>query len=163
MVQIFEIDFHFVRPNNVVIIPFWVGLLGKEFFLVAVFDTGRSRDARTELKDATVIALKLVSITRHIGTRSYKAHLSDEYIDKFGKAIHLAVTQPMANSCYTGIIGYGDGIALHFHVHGSELTDPKRFAILSNTPLHEENRTFRIQFDKNGNEEQRKKQKNKTY
>ena len=77
MVQIVEIDFHFVRPNNVVIIPFWVGLLGKEFFFVAVFDAGRTGDAWTKLEYAALVALKLVGVALHIGARPDEAHLTD--------------------------------------------------------------------------------------
>ena len=163
MVEIFKVDLHFVGPNDIVVIPFWVGLLGEQFFLVAVLDAGGACDAGTELEDTAVVALQLVGITRHIRSRSDETHLSDKDIDELGEAIHLTMTQPMANPRHPWIVGYGNGIALRLHVHSTELADSERFAVFSNAPLHEENRTFRVDFDEDGNEKQRKKQKNKTH
>ena len=163
MVEIVKIDFHFVRPNDVVIVPFRVGLLREQLLFVTVFDTGGTRDAWTKLLDTTVVALKLVGITRHIGTRPHEAHLSNKDIDKLGETIHLAVAQPTTYPSHPRIIGRGDGNALRLHMHGAKLADSKRFAVFSNTPLHKENRTFRIEFDENSDKQQWKKQKDKAY
>ena len=163
MVEIVKIDFHFVRPNDVVIVPFRVGLLGKELFFIAVFDAGGTRNARTKLKDAAVIALQLVGVTRHIGTRTDEAHLPDQYIDKFCKAFHLAVAQPMAHARDTWVAGSGNSIAFRLVMHGSEFTDSERFAIFTNAFLHEKHRTSRIDSDEDGDDQKRQKQHNKSY
>ena len=161
MVQIIKVDFHLVGPNDIVVIPFGIGLLGKQFFLVAVLDAGRSGNARTKLQNPTIITLQLVGITRHIGAWPNKAHLSDEDIDQLGEAVHLAVTQPMAYPCNSRIVGNGDGIALGLLVHGAELTDTERLALLSDAPLKEKKRSLGVQFDEDSDNKQGKKQQNK--
>ena len=163
MVQIIKVDFHLVGPNDIVVIPFGIGLLGEQFFLVAVLDAGGTCDAGTELKNTAVIALQLVGIAWHIGPRPNKAHLSDEDIDQLGEAVHLAVTQPMAYPCNSRIVGNGDGIALGLLVHGAELTDSKRLTLLSNAPLQEKQRSLGVQFDEDGDNKQGKKQQNKPH
>ena len=161
--QIIKVDFHFVGPNDVVVVPFRVGLLGEKFFLIAVFDAGGSRNARTKLKDAAVIALELVGVTRHIGTRTDEAHLPDQYVDKLCKAVHLAVAQPMAHARDAWVAGRGNSITLRLVVHGSKLTDSERFAIFSNAVLHKKYRPFRVDFDEDADDEQGQKQQNKPY
>lgn len=163
MLQILKVDFHLVGPKNLVVVPFWVGLLGEQFLFVAVFDAGGSRNARTKLKDAAVIALELVGVTRHIGTRTDEAHLPDQYVDKLCKAVHLAVAQPMAHARDAWVAGSGNSIALRLVVHGSELTDSEWFAVLTNAFLHEKHRTFRIDSDEDGDDQKRQKQHNKSY
>ena len=81
ILQVLKVDFDLVRPDNVVIVPFWVGLLGKQFLFVTVFDAGGTCDAWTKLQDLSVVALKLVGVTWHIGTRPNEAHLSNQNID----------------------------------------------------------------------------------
>lgn len=155
--QIIKVDFHFVGPNDVVVVPFRVGLSGKELFLIAVFDAGGSRNARTKLKDAAVVALQLVGVTGHIGTRPDEAHLPNENINQFSKAIHFAVAQPMAYACDSWVIGCSNAVALGLVCHGAELAYPEGFAILPNAMLHEKHGTFRIDFYQNGNNQQRQK------
>ncbi len=60
MVQIIKVDFHLVGPDDVVVIGFWIGLLGQY---------------------SSVVALQLVGIARHIGARSDEAHLPDQNIN----------------------------------------------------------------------------------
>ena len=69
----------------------------------------------------------------------------------------------MANTCNTRIVACGDRVAFGLVVHGAELADPERLAILSDTFLHEKHRPFRVDFDDNANDEQGQKQKTKTY
>ena len=91
IIEIVKIDFHLVRPNDIVIVPFWVVLLGKQFLFVTVFDAGWTRDAWTKLQNTTVITLQLVSIARHIGAWPDETHLADKYIYQFGEAINLTM------------------------------------------------------------------------
>ena len=158
MVEIVKIDFHFVRPNDVVIVPFRVGLLREQLLFVTVFDAGGTRDAWTKLQDTTVVALKLVGITRHIGTRPHEAHLSNKDIDKLGETIHLAVAQPTTYPSHPWIIGRGDGIALRLHMHGAKLADTERLASLANARLHKKHGTLGIDFNEDGDNQQRYKQ-----
>lgn len=92
VVQIIQVDFHLVRPNDIVVISLWVGLLGEQFFLVTVLDTCWAGNAWTELENATVITFQLVGIAGHIRAWPDETHLSDEDIDQFSKAVHLAMT-----------------------------------------------------------------------
>ena len=142
MVQVIQVDFHFVRPNDSVIISLWVGLLSKQFFLITVLDACWTSDAWTELQNAAVITLQLVSIAWHIGARPDKAHLSNKHIDQLGEAVHLTVTQPVSHTRDARVVGRGDRIALQLMKHGSELADSKRFAVLTNAFLHKEHRSF---------------------
>ena len=162
MVEIVKIDFHFVRPNDVVIVPFRVGLLREQLLFVTVFDAGGTRDAWTKLQDTTVVALKLVGITRHIGTRPHETHLSNKDIDKLGETIHLAVAQPMANTGDTQVAGNGNRVTFRLVGHSAELADTERLAVFTDACLHEKDRAIRVQFDEYGNDEQGKKQHNKS-
>ena len=154
IIQIVQVDFHLVGPDDVVVVPFRVGLLGEKFFLVAVFDAGRTRNTRSQLQDASVVALQLVGIAGHIGARPDETHLPDEDIDEFGEAVHLAVAQPMAHASDARIAGNGDSIPLRLMVHGAELADSERFAVFPDAPLHEKDRPFRVDFDENCYDEQ---------
>ncbi len=91
VVQIIQVDFHFVRPNNIVIISLRINLLGKQFFFITVLDTCWAGNAWAELQNATVVAFQLVGIAGHIGAWTNKAHLSDKHIDQLGEAVHFAV------------------------------------------------------------------------
>ncbi len=142
MVQVIQVDFHLVGPNDVVIIGLWVGLLGKQFFLVAVFDAGGTSDARTELQDTTVVALQLVGIARYVGARSDEAHLADEDVDQFGQAVHLAVAQPMTHARDARVVGRSDTISFGLVKHRAELEDPEGLAVFSNAFLQEKHRTL---------------------
>ena len=142
MVEIIEVDSHLVRPDDIVIVPFWVDLLSKHFFFVTILDAGRTCYARPKLENPTVIALQLVGIARYIGTRPDKTHLSNQYIDEFCEAIHLAVTQPMADTRDARVASNGDTVALSLLVHGAELEDTEGLSVFSNTPLHKEDRPF---------------------
>ena len=142
IIEIVEIDSHFIGPNDVVVVPFWIGLLSKQFFLVAILDAGRSCNAGTKLQNATVFTLKLVGIAWHVGSRPHKAHLSNEDINQFSETIHLAVAQPTTYACHPWIVGCGDGIPFCFTMHGAELADTERLSIFSYTPLHEKQRAF---------------------
>ena len=153
MVQICQVDFHLVGPNDGVVICLRVRLLGQQFFLIAVFDAGRTRDAGTKLQDAAVIALQLVGIAWHVGTRPYKTHLSDEDIDQLGETIHFAMTQPMAHTGDTRVVGRSDRIAFSLVKHGAEFTNLERFSTFPYAFLHKKHRPFRVNFDKNTNDE----------
>ena len=142
MVQVIQVDFHFVRPNDIVIISFWVGLLSKQFFLIAILDACWTSDAWTELQNAAVITLQLVGIAWYIGARPDKAHLSNKHIDQLGEAVHLAVTQPVSHTRDTRVVGRGDRIAFRLMKHGSELADSERFSVLTDAFLHKEHRPF---------------------
>ncbi len=163
MVKVIQVDFHLIWPNYIIIIGFRVCLLGKQFFLFPVFYAGRSCDAGAKLKDATVVALQLVGIARHIGAWPNEAHLSNEDIDQLGEAVHLAVAQPVAHACNAWVVGRGDRVAFGLVVHGTELTNPERLAAFSDAFLEKENRTFRVDLDKNGNGQQWQKEHNKAY
>ena len=154
VVQIIEVDANFVGPNDSIVIGLGVGLLGEEFFFIAVFDTGQTRDARAELKDATVVALQHVGIARHIRAWPHEAHLSDEDVDKFGEAVHLAVAQPVAHARNARIVGRGDAVALGLVIHGSELTDLERLASPTDASLHEKHRAFRVDLDEDADDKQ---------
>jgi len=162
IVQIFKIDFHLIGPNDIVVVPFWVSLLGKQFFLIAVFDAGWTSNARAELQYAAVVALKLVSITRYIRAWAYETHLPYKYIDQFSQTIHLTMAQPMADASDTQVAGNGDRVSFRLVGHGAELADTEGFAVFSDTCLHEKDRAIRIQFDEYGDDEQGKKQHNKS-
>ena len=155
-----EINLYFVGPDNVVIVDLGIRLLGEKFLFVAIFDAGGASNTRAELKNAAVIALKLVSVTRHVGTRTDETHLSDKYIDQLGKAVHFAMTQPMADAGDAWVVGRGHRVTFSLVYHGTELADFEWLAILSNACLHEENRSFRINFNENGNDQQRNKKHN---
>ena len=142
MVQVIQVDFHFVRPNNIIVISFWVGLLSKQFFLITVLDACWTSDAWTELQNAAIITLKLVGIARHIRTRPDKAHLSNKHIDQLGEAVHLTVTQPVSHTRDARVVGRGDRIALRLMKHGTELADSERFAVLTDAFLHKEHWPF---------------------
>ena len=58
MLQIIEVDSDLVGPDDGVVVGLRVGLLGEELLFVAVFDAGRSGDARAELQQAAVVALQ---------------------------------------------------------------------------------------------------------
>ena len=163
MLQILKVDFHLVGPKNLVVVPFWVGLLGEELFFIAILDAGGSRNARSKLKDTAVVALQLVGVTRHIGTRPDEAHLSNQHVDKFCKAVRLAVAQPMTHARDAWVAGSGNSIAFRLVVHGSELTDSEWFAVLTNAFLHEKHRTSRIDSDEDSNDQKGQKQHNKSY
>ena len=81
IVQIIQVDFHFVRPNDIVVISLWISLLGEQFFFVTVLDTCRAGNAWAELENATVITFQLVGIAGHIGAWPNETHLSDKDID----------------------------------------------------------------------------------
>ncbi len=142
MVQVIQVDFHLVGPNDGVIIGLWVGLLGKQFFFVAVFDAGGTCNAGTKLKDATVIALQLVGIAGHIRARSDEAHLTDEDVDQFGQAVHFAVAQPMAHARDAWIVGRGDTVAFGLVKHRAKLEDPEGLAVFSYAFLQEKHWTL---------------------
>lgn len=147
MVQVIQVDFHLVGPDDGVVIGLWVGLLSQQLFLIAVFDAGRTCNTGTKLKDATVVALKLVGIARHVGAWPNEAHLSNEDIDQLGEAVHLAVAQPVAHTRNARVVGRGDRVAFGLVVHGTELTNPERLAAFSDAFLEKENRTFRVDLD----------------
>ena len=67
----------------------------------------------------------------------------------------------MAHFCDTRVIGCSNAVAFGLVCHGAELTDPERFAVFTDAPLHEKHRTFRIDFNKNSDNQQRQKQHNK--
>ena len=91
MIKVIQVDFHLVRPNDIVVISLWISLLGEQFFLVTVLDTCWPRNARAELQNAAVVAFQLVGIAGHIRAWTNKAHLSDKNIDQLSKAINFAV------------------------------------------------------------------------
>ena len=155
MVQIIKVDFHLVGPDDGVIVSLWVGLLGEQFLFVAILDAGRARDAGAQLEHAAVVALQLVSIARHVGTRPDKAHLADKHIDQLGEAVHLAMAQPMAHACNTRVVGRGDSVAFGLLKHRAELAYSERFPPFSDTPLHEKHGTFRVYLDEDADDEQR--------
>ena len=157
MIQIIEVDSYFVGPDDGVVVGLGVGLLGKQFFLIAVFDAGRTRDAGTEHEESAVVALQLVGIAGHVGARPHEAHLSDEDVDQLCEAVYLAVAQPVAYARDARVVGSGDRVAFRLVNHGAELTDSERFATFSDASLHEENRTFRVDFDEDADDEQRQK------
>ena len=163
MVQIIKIDFHFIGPDDLIIVSFRIGLLGKQLFLVAVLDAGWPCDAWAELQDASVVALQLVGIAGHIGSWAYKTHLPNEDIDQLGETVHFAVTQPMAHACDARVVGRSDRVAFRLMEHGAKLTDPERFSVFTYAFLHEKCRTFRIDLDEYGNDKQRQKQHDKTH
>ena len=142
MVQVIQVDFHLVRPDDIVIISLRVRLLGKQFFLVTVLDTCRAGNARTELQNAAVFTFQLVSIARHIRAWTNKTHLADKHIDQLSETINLAMAQPMAHARDARVVGCGDRIAFRLMMHGSELTDSEWLAVLSNAFLHKEHRPF---------------------
>ena len=161
--EIIEIDFYLVRPDDIIVIPFRVRLLGEQFFLVAILNAGRSGDAWAELKDASVVTFQLVGIAWHIGAWPDEAHLPNQNIDQFRKAIHFAMAQPMADARDARVARYRDAVALGLFVHGAELADMEGFTIFPDARLHEKQRAFRVQFDEYGNNEQRQKQYNKSH
>ena len=69
----------------------------------------------------------------------------------------------MTYASNTQVAGNGDRIAFRLVGHGAELADSKRFAIFTDSCLHEKHRAFRIQLDEDGDDEQRKKQHNQPY
>ncbi len=142
VVQIIQVDFHLVRPNDIVVISLWIGLLGEQFFLITIFDTGWTRNAWAELENTTVITFQLVGIARHVGAWTDETHLSDKNINQLGKAIHLAMPQPMAHARDAGVVGCGDRIAFRLMMHSSELTDSEWLAVLSNAFLHKKHWSF---------------------
>ena len=142
MVQVIQVDFHFVRPNDSVIISLWVGLLSKQFFFITVLDACWACDAWAELQNAAVITLQLVGVAWHLRARTDKTHLSDKNIDQLGEAVHLTVTQPVSHTRNAGVVGCGDRIALRLMKHSSELADSERFSVLPNAFLHKEYRPF---------------------
>ena len=163
MVEIVEIDFDLVGPKDGVVVGFGVGLLGEKFLLVAIFDACGACDARAELQDPAVVALQLVGIAGHVGTRADETHLPDEDVDQFGEAVHLAVAQPMSHARDARVVGRRDGVALSLMVHGPKLADAERLAIPADAPLHEKDRPFRVDLDEDGNDKQRQKKHKKTY
>lgn len=163
MVQIVKVNLYLVGPDDVVVVGFRVGLLRQQLLLVAVFDAGRTGDARAELQDAAVVALQLVGVAGHVGTRPNEAHLPDEDVNQLCEAVHLAVTQPMAYAGDTRVVGRGDRVAFGLVVHGAELADPERLAILSNALLHEKHGSFRVYFDDDADDKQGQKQEIQAY
>lgn len=163
MVKIIEVDFYLVRPNDIVVVPFWVRLLCKQLFLVAVFDAGRTSDAGAELQNASVVALKLVGIAWNIRTRPHKTHLSDKDINQFSKTIHLTVAQPMPYAGDARVTSHSDGVAFRLVGHCAELADTERLAVFSNAPLHEKQRPFGVELDEDGDDKQRHKKHDKAY
>ena len=91
MVEIIQVDSHLIGPDHSVVVDFGIRLLGKKFLFIAVFDACWAGNTWAELKNTTVIALKLVGIARHVWTRTNKTHLPDEYVDQLGEAVHFAV------------------------------------------------------------------------
>lgn len=160
VLQILKVDFHLVGPDDVVVVPLRVVLLSKQFFFVAVFDAGRTGDTWAKLEDSPIVTVQLVSITRYIGTGSYKAHLSDEDIDQFSQAICLTMAQPMAYTSHARVTGHSDAVAFSLLAHCAKLVDAERLTSLADTCLHKKHRTFRIDFDENGYNQQRNKQHN---
>ena len=161
--QIFEIDFDLIRPDDIIIVSLWVGLLGEQFLFVAILDAGRTCDARTQLQDHAVVTLQLVSITRHIRSWPNEAHLSNQNINEFRQAVYFAVAQPMSHASNSRVASHRDAIALSLTAHSAELADFKRLATFSDAFLHKKNRAFRVKFYENGDDQQGQKQHNKPY
>ena len=91
VVQIIQVDFHFVRPNDIVVISLWISLLGEQFFLITVLDTCWAGNAWAELENAAVVTFQLVGIAGHIGAWTNKTHLADKHIDQLSETINFAV------------------------------------------------------------------------
>ena len=58
----------------------------------------------------------------------------------------------MAHTSDARIVGDRDAVAFRLVLHRAELADPERFAVFSNAPLHKEYRTFRVDFDEDGDD-----------
>ena len=67
----------------------------------------------------------------------------------------------MAHACDARVVGSSDGVAFRLVEHCAELADSEWLAVFPNTPLQEESRPFRVQFDEQCDDEQRHKQHNK--
>ncbi len=61
------------------------------------------------------------------------------------------------------VVGRGDAVALRLVVHGAELADSERFAFFTDAPLEEKYGSFRVNFDEQGNDEQRQEEHNKPH
>ena len=142
MVQVIQIDFHLVRPDNIVVILLRVRLLGKQLFLISVFDACWTSNAWAELQKTAVVTLQLVGIAWHVGAWPNKAHLSDKDIDQLGKAVHLTVAQPVTHTRDARVVGRGDRIAFRLMNHCAEFADSERFAVFTNELLHKKHRSF---------------------
>lgn len=80
MMKIIEVNTYFIRENNFIIISLRIGQCGEQLLLIAVFKRSRASDAWTKTKHISIIALKLVCISRYIGPRPDKTHIADKYI-----------------------------------------------------------------------------------
>ena len=60
----------------------------------------------------------------------------------------------MPNVGDAGVGGRGHGVALGLVFHGAELADSERFTVFSNAFLKEKNRSFRVNFDADADDEQ---------
>ena len=67
----------------------------------------------------------------------------------------------MADTSDTRVAGNGDTVASGLFVHRAELEDAERFAVFSDAILQKEQRTFRVNFDEDGNDEQYREEHNK--
>ena len=73
------------------------------------------------------------------------------------------MAQPMSHACDARVVGSSDSVAFRLVEHRAELADSEWLAVFPNTPLQEESRPFRVQFDEHGNDEQRQKQHHKSH
>ena len=71
------------------------------------------------------------------------------------------MAQPVADARDARVVGSSDGVAFRLVEHRAELADSEWLAIFSNTPLQEESRPCRVQFDEQSDDEQRHHQHNK--
>lgn len=70
------------------------------------------------------------------------------------------MAQPVADASDAWVVGSRHRVALRLMVHGAELADPERLSALPDAPLHEKDGAFRVDFDEDGDGEQRNEKHN---
>ena len=73
------------------------------------------------------------------------------------------MAQPVADASDTQIAGNSDRITFRLVSHSTKLADFEWFSILSNAPLHEKYRPFRVDFDKQSNDQKWQEKHNKPH
>ena len=88
-----------------------------------------------------------------MGSRTYHAHLAEQYIDELWKFVEIGNPEKIAYSGNAAVACRSlTDIGLVIHYHGAEFQAGKAAAKTAYTALNKENGTVGIEFDEKGND-----------
>ena len=119
-------------------------------------------NTRLVLQNGALLAGVVLDITSHFGTGTDQAHFSAEHVPKLREFVEFSAAKQPAERSNAGIVISGDGWSENIRVknHGSEFPDQEWNSKLADPLLAVKDRTSVSEFDRKGDEEEKRTEQN---